>query len=737
MKTSTTLTTSLLLLSLAAMACGGADADMDGVLSVNDCDDNDNLIFPGAVELCDGIDNDCDGEIDETAAGGNVFYVDGDGDGFGAKRDMITACVAPEGYVTNADDCKDDDAEVYPGAPEHCDGLDENCNGTLDDNAVDADTWYADWDQDGFGSDSLTKDSCEPPDGFIATGGDCNDFDFFVKPTADELCDRIDNNCDGEVDEDSAVDASTWFEDADADGYGDAESTKVACWLPDGYSAADTDCNDESYEINPGVEEICRDGIDNNCNGEGDHCSVSAWETYNDASFSVKGPSSSDYLGQDVAMADMDGDGKMDLIMGAYYADVNGESYSGGIFIEYGNDKYKLGSVKASSGMPAFAGDERYSYAGRSVASAGDVNGDGYEDIIYGGYGDDTGGSSAGIAHLVYGDATRASGQADADADFYPKGRHYAGYSVSTAGDLDGDGYDEFLISAPYSYGKSGSNYAESTVFLVQGQKEKFGDTTVLTDEGKSTIIYGVDGRYNYMGYDANSMAAGDWNGDGNADYAIGAYGYNGSTSYVGHAWIHYGDGSIPASGGRVDDVDSYIKADGTYTYFGRALGTVGDINDDGYEDIAVGEYQANSYGGAAYVFFGSKTDLAEASASDADLIVYGVKRNYIGYTSAPQGGDVNGDGIDDLILSGYRDESKQYGGGSMSVVLGDSGLSGELYTDVDAEAYTHGVNRYDYFGYGLAVGDFNGDGFDDVASGAYGMDSYAGRVFLFEGTGL
>ncbi|MCB9741997.1 MAG: putative metal-binding motif-containing protein [Alphaproteobacteria bacterium] len=177
------------------------DADGDGSPTREDCDDADPNASPDSPELCDGVDNDCDGQIDDGASDASSWYADADGDGYGAGE-PVSACEAPEGYVAQDGDCEDGEATIHPGAEEVCDGVDNDCDGLTDDadeQVGGQSSWYADGDGDGYGAGD-TLEACVAPSGTSALAGDCDDADAGVNPEAAEVCDGVDNDCDGLVD---------------------------------------------------------------------------------------------------------------------------------------------------------------------------------------------------------------------------------------------------------------------------------------------------------------------------------------------------------------------------------------------------------------------------------------------------------------------------------------------------------------------------------------------------------
>ncbi len=236
------------------------------VATGGDCDESNVTINPGATETCDGVDEDCDGTVDD----GFVYsdwYPDSDGDGYGALGSTATSwCSAPSGYAANDSDCDDGDATIHPGATETCDGVDEDCDGTVDDGITYA-IYYRDTDGDGYGDSSDSDYTCSPSSGFVTTGGDCDESDASINPGATEICDGVDQDCDGTADD--GLTHAYSYPDADGDGYGASTGAVYDCTTPSGYVASSTDCDDSDASIHPGATETC-DGVDEDCDGTAD-----------------------------------------------------------------------------------------------------------------------------------------------------------------------------------------------------------------------------------------------------------------------------------------------------------------------------------------------------------------------------------------------------------------------------------------------------------------------------------
>jgi hypothetical protein len=306
--------------------CNGDDIDGDGYKTdAGDCDDTDPAIYPGALEICgDGIDQDCDGEDSPCT---DTYYWDSDKDGYGDPDVSVTMDYQPEGYVTDSTDCDDtnafihpgaieecedgidqncdgydsvctccdedddgdgynvgggdcdnDDPDIYPGAPEVCgDGIDQDCDG--EDEECTIYTYYIDADGDTYGNPDVSIEDTSQPEGYVTDNTDCDDSDASIHPGAQEICgDGIDQDCDG-VDEECST--NIFYEDADGDGYGNPDVSIEDTTQPEGYVTNNADCDDNDATIHPGAEEICGDGIDQDCDGVDEECSTNIY--YQDA----------------------------------------------------------------------------------------------------------------------------------------------------------------------------------------------------------------------------------------------------------------------------------------------------------------------------------------------------------------------------------------------------------------------------------------------------------------------
>ena len=259
-----------------------ADADGDGfgdvttlistcvqpqgyVTDNTDCKDNDAAIFPGAQEICNDVDDDCNDLIDD----GLVFityYADADGDSFGDINNPLDACLIPDGYVTNSADCNDNNTNQNSSSAEICNGEDDDCDGTIDNGLIFLD-YYADLDSDGFGAGAATNSCVDLGAGYVTNNTDCNNANALINPNATEICNSIDDNCDGQIDE--GITFTTYYQDFDNDGFGTGTAV-TSCTNPGaGWVTTNTDCDDTNGNTFPGATEVCNT-IDDNCDGQTD-----------------------------------------------------------------------------------------------------------------------------------------------------------------------------------------------------------------------------------------------------------------------------------------------------------------------------------------------------------------------------------------------------------------------------------------------------------------------------------
>jgi len=406
-------------------ALNEADVDADGTSTcAGDCNDEDPSVHPAAVEVCNGVDDDCDGLLDSDDDSVDTtdlpdWYRDADQDGYGSEEDSLTQCDQPAWYVLEQSegfDCDDSDPEAYPGATEYCDGHDDNCDGEIDeDSAADVLTWYSDSDGDGFGDLTNTDIDCYEPSGYVADSTDCNDSNDNAYPGNDEICDGVDNDCLGDIDEDDALDVLTWYADTDTDTYGDPAVTDVDCYQPSGYVADNTDCDDGEATTYPGADEYC-DGVNNDCDTETDEdhaLDATTWyadtdgDGYGDPAVTdVECYQPSGYVADNT---DCD-DGDATLSNQDYTLDASSDTWTN-VSVSYCDVVLKNGAILYVSGLV-----ELDAYGSFSVDATSEINGDGAGEAAASGSGAGGYSSSAGGGGAGYGGAGGRGGFDSSDS---------------------------------------------------------------------------------------------------------------------------------------------------------------------------------------------------------------------------------------------------------------------------------------------------------------------------------
>ena len=432
------------------------------------------------------------------------------------------------------------------------------------------------------------------------------------------------------------------------------------------------------------------------------------------------------------------------------------------------NDRNALSVLDGTNGFTLF-GIDPLDRSGRSVSSAGDVNGDGYDDLIIGAPGADPGGKdSAGETYVVYGGASApdTDGMLDLSALDGTNGFTLTGIdrfdasgaSVSSAGDVNGDGYDDLIIGAR---GADPNGDRSGETYVVYGGVSAPGAGGVLDlsalDGTNGYTLTGIDAR-DESGFSVSS--AGDVNGDGYDDLIIGAHR---GTRSAGETYVVYGGASAPGMNGvlalsALDGINGFtLTGIDPRDNSGFSVSSAGDVNGDGYGDLIIGAPGADqgrkSLAGESYVVYGGAgTDrVFELSALDGTngFTLTGIGRFNASGASVSSAGDVNGDGYDDLIIGARgADQVRKYSAGETHVVYGGAsapGTDGVLALSAldGASGFTlNGIDWGDSSGVSVSsAGDVNGDGYGDLIIGAPGADPngryryrYSGETYVVYG---
>ncbi|MDP2315078.1 MAG: MopE-related protein [Pseudomonadota bacterium] len=575
------------------------------VTDATDCDDGNAAVNPLATEVCDAAatDEDCDGLADDAddsvADSGRMdVWADADGDGYGDEADPLRACAVGAGQAAQVGDCDDADATVNPAAYEVCGGGDEDCDGAVDTNAIDSTTWYADGDGDAYGDPYATTESCDAPAGYGLDATDCDDEDDTISPDGTEQCNGADDDCDGSIDEDEAVDVATWYRDSDGDGYGDPSLTEADCDEPSGYADNATDCDDTSASISPGDTEVCdTSDTDEDCDGLADDADSSASSA-----------------GKSAYFVDSDGDG-----YGAGAASLRCDPASG-----FASNVTDCDDTSASIHP-----------GGTEVCDSGSADED--CDLLV----DDRDSSVSA--------ATRTTWYVDADGDSY-------GVATLTRSQCD----------LPSGYSATDDDCDDAASAVNPGETEVCDDTDVDED---------CDSGADDLDPDMASTDKIAWSLDADADN----WGTGGVALYSCATPAGY------AVDGDCDDTEASI-------YPGALDSCLDDVDSD-------------CDGG---------TTCSSFAADDARLIIEGPAASASVGMWVATTGDMDGDGVDDVV--GLRDTYRAYAGEVQVVSGGDAGTT--AWTDYLLR--TEGVDSYDYLGRGMSrMPDIDGDGEDDFVVGA------------------